>query len=251
MRRGFLSVRDTTLRELMDDPDADERALARTYAGFRIINPVVAGWRGVYRRLIRPLLSRGEERTLLDVGSGGGDVTRSLARWAAREGLRLRVTGIDPDERAHAFARAQPPVAGVTFQRAFLSDVDERFDFVLSNHVLHHLDDVPAFLRESAERARILTAHSDLARSRLAYAAFSVLSAPFFAGSFIRVDGLTSLRRSFTMEELRAIVPDGWRVVATAPSRLLAIAVPGAVRSNSDAAPEPVGGPGIEGAPDA
>lgn len=223
-----MRVRAPHLVELMDDPGCDLRTLHRTYAGFRLLNPVVAGWRRTYRTLIRPLLSATAERTLLDVGSGGGDVALGLARWAARDGLLLRVTGIDPDPRAHAYAAELPPVATVSFRQAWLHDVDEVFDFVVSNHVLHHLDDVPGFLDQSAQRARVLSVHSDLARSRFAYAAFGILSAPFFPGSFIRADGLTSLRRSFTVVELREIAPPGWRVVPFAPSRLLAIGVPGA-----------------------
>ncbi|RIJ51954.1 methyltransferase, partial [Clavibacter lycopersici] len=99
-----LSRRDTGLTELMDDPDCDPAALDRTYARFPVVNRVVAGWRGVYRSRIRPLLSADRETTLLDIGSGGGDVPLSLARWARRDGLRLSVTGIDPDPRAAAFA---------------------------------------------------------------------------------------------------------------------------------------------------
>lgn len=222
---GFMRVREPHLTELMDDPGCDLRKLRRTYAGFRVLNPVVAGWRRTYGALIRPLLSATEHRTLLDVGSGGGDVARSLARWAARDGLRLRVTGIDPDARAHAYASALPPVEGVVFRQAWLHEVDEPCDFVVSNHVLHHLDDVRGFLDLSARHARVMSVHSDLARSRAAYAAFGVLSAPFFPGSFIRADGLTSLRRSFTADELRGLVPPGWRVVPQHPSRLLAVGV--------------------------
>lgn len=222
---GSLRERDATLTELMDDPECDSQTLHRTYAGFRVLNPLVARWRRTYRTLIRPLLSTTEERTLLDVGSGGGDVARSLARWAARDGARLRVTGIDPDVRAHAYASALPPMEGVAFRRAWLHEIDEPFDFVVSNHVLHHLDDVAGFLELSARCARVMSVHSDLARSRAAHAAFGVLSAPFFPGSFIRADGLTSLRRSFTVAELRDLVPAGWRVVPQRPSRLLAIGV--------------------------
>lgn len=225
LRRDFMSQREPHLTELMDDPDCDERMLRRTYVGFRVLNPVVAGWRRTYRRLIRPLLSAADERTLLDVGCGGGDVTRSLARWAARDGMRLRVTGIDPDARAHEYAQSLRPVAGVSFRRAWLHEVEERFDIVVSNHVLHHLDDVAAFLAQSDQHARVMSVHSDLARSRAAHAAFGLLSAPFFPGSFIRADGLTSLRRSFTAAELREIAPAGWRVIPAHPSRLLAVGV--------------------------
>jgi SAM-dependent methyltransferase len=102
----FLRLRASDAVELMDDPDCDPEILSRTYDYFRYVNAAVSGWRGVYRREIRPLLSTARESTLLDIGSGGGDVARALARWAARDGLLLTVTAIDPDARAHA---SRPP----------------------------------------------------------------------------------------------------------------------------------------------
>ena len=94
MTRGSLRVRDTQLRELMDDPDCDLAGLRHTYAQFRVVNRLVAGWRRVYRQRIRPLLRTGQTTTLLDIGSGGGDVARTLARWARRDGFALAVTAI-------------------------------------------------------------------------------------------------------------------------------------------------------------
>ena len=40
-----LRVRDLELRELMDDPDSDPRALARTFRRFALVNALVSGWR--------------------------------------------------------------------------------------------------------------------------------------------------------------------------------------------------------------
>ena len=62
---------------------------------------------------------------------------------------------------------------------------------------------------------------SDIARSRPAYLGFGVATWPFFRGSFIRADGLTSIRRSFTARELRMVLPGGWRVTREFPSRLV------------------------------
>src|SRR5690606_25234657 len=104
-----LSTRATHLAELMDDPDCDRRALDRTYRRFTYVNAVVAGWRATYRDVIRPLLSTSEPRTLLDVGCGGGDVSRALARGARRDGLLLEDTGVEPDARAQEFDASVPP----------------------------------------------------------------------------------------------------------------------------------------------
>ena len=212
--------------EIMDGPDCDPAMLARTYRDFRVVNAVVSGWHGIYRRRIRPGLSTTRNTTLLDVGCGGGDLSRSLARWAAADGLRLTVTAIDPDARAHAWASQQPAVRGLSFRAALSSELvaeGARVDFVVSNHVLHHLDaqQLSGLLAESEHLVGDtgLVLHADIARSRLAYLGFGAATKPFFRSSFIRPDGLTSIRRSFTPAELRRVVPVGWQVLPEHPSR--------------------------------
>ncbi|WP_198413652.1 MULTISPECIES: FAD-dependent monooxygenase [Cryobacterium] len=224
----FLRRRASDAVELMDDPGCDPEVLSRTYDYFQYVNAAVSGWRGVYRREIRPLLSTSRESTLLDIGSGGGDVARALARWAARDGLLLTVTAIDPDARAHRFATARPPLPRLTFRQALSSDLaDEgaRFDVVVSNHVLHHLTGAQLgglladCQRLAAPGGRVLL--GDIERSTFAYVGFGLGTWPLFRDSYIRADGLTSIRRSFTAPELRAVVPPGWDVVREHPSRLL------------------------------
>ncbi|MBM7026620.1 class I SAM-dependent methyltransferase [Clavibacter zhangzhiyongii] len=227
-----LSRRDAELTELMDDPDCDPVSLERTYARFALVNRVVAGWRGVYRSRIRPLLSASRETSLVDLGSGGGDVPLALARWARRDGLRLRVVGLDPDPRAAAFTRSLPADPDVEFLRASSADLvadGRRFDLVTSNHVLHHLDEAAfdGLLADSAALAP-RAIHSDIARGRLAYAAYGPLSRLVADGSFVHVDGLRSIRRSWTSVELALRVPAGWRVEGAVPFRVLVVRDPAA-----------------------
>ncbi|WP_255455624.1 class I SAM-dependent methyltransferase [Cryobacterium lactosi] len=212
--------------EIMDDPHCDAETLRRTYANFRYVNAVVSGLRHTYRRDIRPRLSAATDTSLLDIGSGGGDVARSLARWAARDGLRLTVRAIDPDARAHAYATAHPPLPGLDFRRALSSDLvaaGERYDIVLSNHVLHHLNgaELGALLVDSERLSRGIVLHGDIERAPLAYLGFGLGTWPFFRRSFIRADGLTSIRRSFTWRELSAVAPPGWTVTREVPYRLM------------------------------
>lgn len=223
----MLGKRASELRERMDEPDCDPLRLQNTYAQFALVNRLVSGWDGIFRRYLGPRLSTGSN--VLDVGCGGGDLARSLARWGERRGTPLRITAIDPDPRALAFAKTRP-VAGVEYlgvDAEKLAADGHRFDCVISNHVLHHLpaDRLPGFLEVSAELATGLALHNDLRRHGAAWLAFS-LTRPFFLRSFIVEDGLRSIRRAFTADELRELLPPGWRVDTLAPFRNLVVLEP-------------------------
>ena len=224
-----LAVRAEHLTERMDDPECSEAVLRRTYERFGLVNRAVACWGVVYRTLIRPELAAleraGRPARILDIGCGAGDVLLRLVAAARRDGFAVDGVGIDPDASAIAATR---PAEHVRFREAFsrdLVDAGERFDVVVSNHVLHHLGDEErrGFLADSELLASGRSLHSDIRRSPAAYRAYALASPLVAAGTFIRVDGLRSIRRSFTVPELRDVLPGGWRAEAAAPHRVLAI----------------------------
>ncbi|WP_144710823.1 methyltransferase domain-containing protein [Curtobacterium pusillum] len=222
-----LTRRAVDLQELMDDPDCDPRALARTFRRFALVNALVSGWRAAWRTHVAPALPANGRGRVLDVGCGGGDLARALVRWAAADGFEVEVVGADPDERAIAAANRSTP-RGVTFRQqssAELVAAGERFDVVVSNHVLHHLGDEErhGFLADSERLASSRSLHSDIRRSASAYRAYAVGSTFVAAGTFVRVDGLRSIRRSFTLPELHDALPPGWRAERATPHRVLAI----------------------------
>jgi len=225
-----LEQRALDATEFMDDPACDPDRLVRTYRHFALVNRVVGRWHMIYRTHVRPALDPARPNSLLDIGFGGGDITRRIASWAARDGIALSVTAIDPDPRAFSFATAPAHAttnasSGVTFRettsRALIEE-GETFDVVISNHVLHHLDDgLAEFLDDSLRLASRLVVHSDIERSAVAYAAYSVAALPLAVRSFARADGLTSIRRSYRSEEMLDSLPEPWRVRRARPSRLL------------------------------
>lgn len=208
--------------EEMDRADCDPGRLNRTYARFPVVNRLLSRWHSTYLQRLRPLLAANRTVSLLDIGCGSGDVARSLARWAGRDGFRLSVTAIDPDDRAFAFASQATRVEGVSYRKAHSSELvaeGRKFDVVISNHILHHLDpgQLAAVLHDSEALSRRLSLHNDLNRSSTAYLLFMAGFWPLGVGSYICGDGLTSIRRSYTAAELRAAVPASWSVERNGP----------------------------------
>lgn len=219
---GSLRERDLIALEDMDKPDCDLQRLNRSYARFPVVNRLLSGWHRTYRERFRPLLAANGTAEALDIGCGGGDVARSLARWARRDGFTLRVTAIDPDERAYSFATHAPRVEGVTYRQAHSAELageGRTFDIVLSNHILHHLTptELAGVLHDSEALTTGLALHNDLKRSNTAYLLFLAGFWPLGVGSFICGDGLVSIKRSYTAAELRAAAPTGWRAQSNGP----------------------------------
>lgn len=223
----FLAKRNAQLKEIMDDPDCDAEKLTNTYRQFPSINALLSRTRSVYQHWIRPIMTDpARTYSLLDIGFGGGDIALKLAQWSAEDGLKLNITGVEIDQRAFHYVQTLSWPANVSFRLIDvkqLLDNGERFDFVTSNHLLHHLDEseFQRMLQHAASLSKKLVVFVDLNRSDLAYLLFAILSWPVFGNSYIHHDGLVSIRRSYTYHELAAVAPPGWQVQRLFPFRLL------------------------------
>jgi 2-polyprenyl-3-methyl-5-hydroxy-6-metoxy-1,4-benzoquinol methylase len=107
--------------------------------------------------------------------------------------------------------RGLPP--DFRFEPAFLhalAERGERFDFVISNHLLHHLSEaeVRGLLSDVARVTRRVAVMNDLRRAVIPWATFAALTWPLRWHSFLHIDGLRSIRRSFRVGELRALVAE-------------------------------------------
>lgn len=230
-----LAERDVVLLELMDDPECDPALLRATLRRFETINRLVSRWRSVYRSRIRPFLATLDRPArVLDLGCGGGDVIAQLAAWAESDGFEVEWVGVDPDPRALEVALTRPAPPRTTFLCADGADLlaaGERFDLVLSNHVVHHLTqaELAEFVDQSRRLSRGIVLHADIERGRLAYVLYAIGITPFSPGTFLRTDGLRSIRRSYLQNELAEVLGAPWHVEKPARFRLLAVA-PGTAR---------------------
>lgn len=225
----FLKERKEHLTEKMDQGDCDKELLFNTYQQFHTINRLISGWQRIYKNHIRPVFKDSSKTySLLDIGCGGGDIIRLLDQLTKRDGFDIKITGIEPDDRAIQYLSDQEWPANISFRKASSNDLiheNRIFDIVISNHLLHHLKktELSTICKHAEKLTKKRIVFNDIERSDIGYASFKIAATPLFRNSFIVEDGLTSIKRSFRKDELQKTLPNGWKVQRQFPFRLLAI----------------------------
>jgi 2-polyprenyl-3-methyl-5-hydroxy-6-metoxy-1,4-benzoquinol methylase len=215
--------------ELLDDPAANPAAVAESLRNIARANRWFGGAAAVRFGLGRTLarVPPGSHLSLLDMGTGLGDLPAVARRWAARRGIHLWSVGIEVSRIAASLAQRSglPTVvacAGTPPLR------DKSVDVVLVSQVAHHLtpDSVVHLLRACDRLARRAVIIADLRRDPIAPPAFWCGARLLGFDAITVADGVTSIRRGFRAEELRALLARagvggevyrrlGFRVVAT------------------------------------
>jgi SAM-dependent methyltransferase len=192
-------------REFLDEPDVDPRIVCRSLDDVALANRLFGGARAVLAEL-DPLFARlTGEVTLLDVGTGCGDIPARARALAQARGVVLNTIGLDAAEELAATSRART-TAAVCADALHLPFADRSVDIVLCSQVLHHfVDDHAAcrLVREMNRVARVRVIVSDLRRSWLAVAGIWLASFPLRFHAVSRHDGVVSVMRGFTPDELR------------------------------------------------
>jgi SAM-dependent methyltransferase len=215
--------------ELLDDPGADPAAVALSLGNVARANRWFGGAAAVRYGLAQVLRDAAADRplTLLDLGTGAGDLPRRAVGWARRRGRVLRPLGLELSRPAALLARG----AGVPCAVACAGEPplrEKSVDLVLVSQLAHHFsrDSAVRLFRTCDALARVGVVVADLRRGRLAPLAFRLGAGALGFDPVTIADGVTSIRRGFTPAELRALLAaagvdarvsrrPGWRLVAT------------------------------------
>ena len=214
--------------EILDQPGVAPALVKRSLADVALANTLFGGARAVLAELaaVLPLLPR--TATLLDVGTGAGDIPERARRLAARRGVALATVGVDSVEALAAAYRRRVGHVACADARA-LPFAARSVDVVVCSQLLHHFTEAeaPVLLRELHRVARVCVIVSDLRRSWLAAAGLWLASFPLRFHPVSRHDGVVSVLRGFTAAELTAAVDGavgirprvrrrvGWRLTAS------------------------------------
>jgi ubiquinone/menaquinone biosynthesis C-methylase UbiE len=207
--------------ELLDDPRADPLLVGRELRDIARLNALFGGTRAVLEAL-EPFFQRSGNVqratcdvtwTLLDVGTGLGDIPRAAAAAARRHGITLQLVGIELNRTAARLAQRghaghDTPLGVALADGGALPLGPRSVDVVVASQVLHHLPRavavrwIAAFDRV-ARRAVVL---ADLRRSRLAMVGVWAASIGLAMNGITRRDAVLSLRRGYTKGEFEEML---------------------------------------------
>ena len=196
--------------ELLDLPDVDPRVVTRSLADVALANRLFGGARAVVAELEGVLPALGAAATLLDVGTGMGDIPARARELARKRGVRIATTGLDASEALAAASRARTG-SSVVGDALALPFADASVDVVVCSQLLHHFVEADAvtLLAELDRVARRRVIVADLRRSWVAAAGIWTASFPLRFHPVSRHDGVVSVLRGFTRAELTALVEGG------------------------------------------
>lgn len=195
--------------EILDDPTADAALSLRSLRDVALANQLFGGKRAVLNELRKLLRAypAGSTLTLLDVGTGLGDIPAGAARVAAAHGHHLHTLGMElaPQLARAASGNCSSVLAGNAMHLPF---ADDSVDVITCSQVLHHFDGEEAaqLLRECTRVARTAVIVGDLRRSWLAVAGLWLSSFALGFHPVSRHDGVLSVLRGYTKPELRELV---------------------------------------------
>jgi SAM-dependent methyltransferase len=206
--------------ELMDAPGLPEAEVADAYRVLRQVNrQFFGGRRPMARELDRFLRDEATPGpiTILDVGSGSGDLARFASDHLATHGRPALPIALDRDPTALSLAVDDSLIA-CRADALRLPFADASIDLVLAVKFAHHLSGsaLTALFAEMARVARRRVIVLDIRRHWLAYVGFVAWSRIFTRNRLVRHDGPLSVLRGFTSGELldasRGLLAFDWTV---------------------------------------
>ena len=211
---SFLQTRSPDL-ELLDGERLDPAELRTNLREMAMLNRLPGGI-GDSVRAVDRLLDGRADASVLDIGTGGGDFVRRLAR---RRAAHVIAADVSPDILVIT-RRNLADTKDVTILQADVRALpfgDAEVEVAHASLVIHHLEpaEVVRALREMRRVARRGIVINDLRRGPLALLVSAATVLALTRGTYTRHDGILSARRAYTLPELDELATEaGLRLVS-------------------------------------
>jgi hypothetical protein len=200
-------MKRVVIPELLDVDAGTPVEIAAALRDLRHINSWFGGARTTMLMVMDVARKLGVDRlSLLEVAAGAGFVPQAAARGVGRKGVELKVTLLDR-AASHLSNGDGNGIGRVSADALVLPFRDASFDLVSCCLFAHHLspEQIVSFVNEGLRVARHALLINDLVRSPL-HLALACASLPLYRSRITRHDAPASVKRAYTVDEMRAIL---------------------------------------------
>ncbi len=200
-------------QELMDDLESSGPVIHQTLRELDTINRFLGGNHLSIQGLKHIVRDHHDmEITVADLGCGGGEMMKLMAKWARKNRFQMNFIGIDANESIIEYARKNCrdfPEISFKALNIFSEEFQRiKFDIIHSSLFTHHFTDseLVSLFSRFKQQARLGIIVNDLHRHWFAYYAIKIITYLFSKSKMVRNDAAISVARSFKKSELHRIL---------------------------------------------
>lgn len=203
--------------ELMDDLQCFGEVVDQTLRELEIINRWLGGNVVTINGIKRLTLEKTKDSdtiTIADIGCGGGDILKEIARWGKENKLNLMLTGIDANSNIIEFAKKNTKgfnEINYMVQNVFSENFQKtNYDIIVATLFTHHFNnqELALLIKSMVKQSRIGIVINDLHRHWFAYHSIRLLTQWFSKSPMVRFDAPVSVLRSFHRSDIASILRD-------------------------------------------
>ena len=196
-------------RELLDEDDIPFADIRKNMEELEVINT----WLGGHAITISGFKSMlGERKSIhvCEVGCGGGDNLKAIAKWCAKKGIQVQLTGIDIKDTCVDYAHINLNGYEVNLITSDYRDVqfNEKPDIIFSSLFCHHFsnEEIVKMLHWKKEQSTVGFFINDLQRHPLAYHSIRLITKWLSSSYLVQNDAPISVTRGFSRKDWSAIL---------------------------------------------
>jgi 2-polyprenyl-3-methyl-5-hydroxy-6-metoxy-1,4-benzoquinol methylase len=194
-------------KEFLDEDNIEAKHLFRNLKELDVINTHLGGYRASLKGM-EMILEHHPVHSVMDIGFGGGDSIKQLARFSEKRGSKLFFYGVDL--KKDCFNYASENLAALSNKelicddyRNISSELLKKTDVIHCSLFLHHLTNAEIVeLFKFAKANNCIVLANDLHRNWLAYQSIKFLTALFSRSYLVKNDAAVSVTRGFRRNEL-------------------------------------------------
>ena len=198
-------------KELMDDLNLASVDLKKNLDELEFINTTLGGYK-VLTSALKMLYKENklsQKTSLADIGSGGGDTLRQIAKWFEKKNIKANLVGIDANDFMINYAQNKSQsFPQISYEKLNVFDIDakneNKYEWATMSLFCHHFTD--AELISIFKNIYKLTSKgfiiNDLHRNPIAYYSIYFLTRLFNGSYLVQHDAPLSVLRAFKKQEL-------------------------------------------------